>query len=291
MLIDVALTISPINNSRGVVTGASSIARDITDRKRVEQEVMSLNRRLEEPAAKAEAANRAKSTFLSTMSHEIRTPMNAILGYAQLMARDPGLPPDAKANLKIIGRSGEHLLRLINDVLDMSKIEAGRTELHPTTFNLSMLVDDLEAMFRLRAEAKALRFETLLDGKSVPYIVADEGKIRQALINLLGNAIKFTKRGRVKLHVTVNQTTPLQLWLSAQVEDTGAGISDKEQETLFEPFNQASSGLDSHEGTGLGLAITRKYAQLMGGDLTVGSNPGGVQSSAWKYQSNVAMPE
>jgi signal transduction histidine kinase len=111
------------------------------------------------------------------------------------------------------------------------------------------------------------------------------------LINLLGNAIKFTKRGRVKLHVTLNQTTPLQLWLSAQVEDTGAGISDKEQETLFEPFNQASSGLDSHEGTGLGLAITRKYAQLMGGDLTVGSNPGGVQSSAWKYQSNVAMPE
>jgi signal transduction histidine kinase len=168
MLIDVALTISPINNSRGVVTGASSIARDITDRKRVEQEVMSLNRRLEEAAAKAEAANRAKSTFLSTMSHEIRTPMNAILGYAQLMARDSGLPPDAKANLKIIGRSGEHLLRLINDVLDMSKIEAGRTELHPTTFNLSMLVDDLEAMFRLRAEAKALRFETLLDGKSVP---------------------------------------------------------------------------------------------------------------------------
>ena len=139
------------------------------------------------------------------MSHEIRTPMNAILGYAQLMLRDPGLGADAKANLKIIGRSGEHLLALINDVLDMSKIEAGRTELNPATFNLPRLLDDLAAMFRLRAEAKALRFEMLVDGESVPYVVADEGKIRQVLINLLGNAIKFTQRGQIKLHVTLEQ--------------------------------------------------------------------------------------
>jgi CheY-like chemotaxis protein len=213
------------------------------------------------------------------MSHEIRTPMNAILGYAHLMLRDPGLGADAKANLKIIGRSGEHLLGLINEVLDMSKIEAGRMELNPVTFNLSSLVGDLAAMFRLRAEAKGLRFEMLVDGESVPYVVADEGKLRQALINLLGNAIKFTARGRVKLHVTLTHVTLDQgggnrLWLSAAVEDTGPGITDEEQGMLFEPFSQIRRGLHSQEGTGLGLAISRTYARLMGGEITVTSSPG-----------------
>jgi signal transduction histidine kinase/DNA-binding response OmpR family regulator len=232
------------------------------------------NFELTQAKAEAEAANRAKSTFLSTMSHEIRTPLNAILGYAQLMARDPALGPDAIANLKIIGRSGEHLLSLINDVLDMSKIEAGRTELNPVTFNLLRVLDDLAAMFRLRAEAKGLRFEMLVDGESVPYVNADEGKIRQALINLLGNAIKFTKHGQVKLHVTLDKKNSTQLWLSARIEDTGAGITDAEQEKLFQPFRQTKPGINTQEGTGLGLAITRQFARLMGGDVTVSSSLG-----------------
>jgi two-component system, sensor histidine kinase and response regulator len=266
------ISLSPLETDDGVLV--SCAIRDVTDRKRVEQHIRDLNRELADAAVEAQAANRAKSTFLATMSHEIRTPMNAILGYAQLILRDPGLGTDTKANLKIICRSGEHLLALINSVLDMSKIEAGRTEFNPTTFTLSSLLDDLATMFRLRAEAKALRFEMLVDGESVPSLVADEGKIRQVLINLLGNAIKFTECGRIKLHVTLDPREANQLWLSARVEDTGSGLSDEEQRELFKPFTQTRRGLHSLEGTGLGLTISRKYAQLMGADITVTSRPG-----------------
>jgi PAS domain S-box-containing protein len=244
------------------------------------------NAQLLEAKADAESANRAKSTFLSTMSHEIRTPMNAILGYAQLMLRDPRLGADAKANLAIIGRSGEHLLGLINDVLDMSKIEAGRTEFNPATFHLPTMLGDLEAMFRLRADAKGLRFEMSVEGEGVPYVVADEGKVRQVLINLLGNAIKFTQRGQVALHVALRVALDLRsahrLWLTASVQDTGFGLTDEEQGSLFAPFMQASRGLHSQEGTGLGLAISRKYAQLMGGDITVSSQYG--QGSVFRFE-------
>jgi PAS domain S-box-containing protein len=272
-LIDVALTVSPIRNSLGQVTAASSIARDISERKRAGQRIMDLNVELERTAAMAETANRAKSTFLSTMSHEIRTPMSSILGYAQLMLRDSSLGTEAKANLKIIARSGEHLLALINDVLDMSKIEAGRVELNPATFSLVRLLSDLEAMFRLRTGAKGLRFEMSLDGEAVPYVVTDEGKVRQVLINLLGNAVKFTQIGKIKLLATLEQRDADQLWLSTRVEDTGSGIADEDQRKLFESFSQTRSGVDSLQGTGLGLAISQKCARLMGGDITVTSNP------------------
>jgi signal transduction histidine kinase/CheY-like chemotaxis protein len=251
-----------------------AIQRGVARRQSLIGELQQSAKRLERAVVDAEAANRAKSTFLSTMSHEIRTPMNAILGYAQLMARDAGLGAEAKANLAVIGRSGEHLLALINDVLDMSKIEAGCIELNPVTFDLPGLLDDLEGMFRLRAEAKALRFEMAVDGESVRYVSADERKLRQALINLLGNAIKFTRRGHIKLHVTLEERSANQLWLSVCVEDSGSGITDAELEKLFEPFSQAKRGLNTQEGTGLGLAISRQFARLMGGDLTVASRPG-----------------
>ncbi len=191
---------------------------DLTDQKRTQAD-------LEKAKEAAEAADRAKSAFLANMSHEIRTPMNAILGYSQLMLRDPSLGGDAKKNLNIINRSGEHLLGLINDILVMSKIEAGRMELNPVTFDLATLVTDLAAMFRLRAEAKGLQLEVRLDGEAERRIVADQGKIREVLINLLGNAVKFTEAGWIKLRASLARRPDDQIGLSIQVEDTGVGIS------------------------------------------------------------------
>jgi CheY-like chemotaxis protein len=191
-----------------------------------------------------------------------------------LMLRDANLQAYAKDNLQIIKHSGEHLLYLINNILDMSKIEAGRIELHPTAFNLPTFLENIANMFRLRAESKALRFDVSLHGESVQYVVADQGMLRQILINLLGNAIKFTEVGSIKLNLTLDQRSADRLWLSASVEDTGAGITDEEREKLFQPFTQAKTSLNTREGTGLGLAISREYARLMGGDVTVSSRPG-----------------
>jgi PAS domain S-box-containing protein len=244
---------------------------DITNLKESEHALYEKNEQLQLLKAEADAANRAKTTFLSTVSHEIRTPMNAILGYAQLMSQDPDLGTTAKENLKIISQSGEHLIALITEVLDMSKIEAGRTELNTSRFNFPELVGNLASMFKLSAQAKALRFEVLFDGESVVHAIADEGKLRQVLINLLGNAIKFTATGLITLHLTLYRKSANQLWLSATIEDTGPGIADEEQGRLFQPFIQIQRGSKIQEGTGLGLAIARSYARLMGGDITVTS--------------------
>ncbi|HLF91305.1 MAG TPA: PAS domain S-box protein, partial [Anaerolineales bacterium] len=264
--IDVSATFSPIMDSQGNVTAISAIMRDITEQKKVERE-------LENAKEAAESANRAKSAFLANMSHELRTPLNAILGFTQLMARDQSLAVDQQENLQIISRSGEHLLALINDILELSKIEAGRTTLREATFDLHRLLSDLEDMFHLRASDKGLHI--ILDQEeTLPrYIRADEGKFRQVLINLIGNAVKFTKEGGVSIRAGSRQDNG-EYKLHIEVEDTGPGITPEETEILFEAFVQTHAGTEVKEGTGLGLSISQQFIELMGGEIRVVSELG-----------------
>ena len=218
----------------------------------------------------AEVANRAKSEFLANMSHELRTPLNAILGFSQLMERDVSLSPQQLDSLGIINRSGEHLLNLLNDVLEMSKIEAGRTTLSITAFDLLLLLQTLQEMFQIRATAKNLSLQFDVADNVPQYIFSDESKLRQILINLLGNAIKFTQVGGVILTVA-RQPLDNQTQLQFTVRDTGKGIPETEKENIFEPFMQTDLGTRSEDGTGLGLAISRQFARLMQGDITLTS--------------------
>jgi PAS domain S-box-containing protein len=219
----------------------------------------------------ADAANLAKSEFLANMSHELRTPLNAILGFTQIMSRENSLSSEHQQHLAIINRAGEHLLNLINDILEMSKIEAGRTTLNITSFDLIHLLKSLEEMLRFRAASKNVQL--IFDyAPNIPqYVQTDESKLLQVLLNLLGNAIKFTHKGSVMLRVSGGAEGENYPRIFFEVQDTGLGIAPQEINLLFEAFGQTETGRKSHQGTGLGLAISRKYVQLMGGDITVSS--------------------
>ena len=243
--------------------------RDIAEHKQAERD------RIAREAA--EAANRTKSLFVANMSHEIRTPMNAVLGFAQVLACDPLITQKQSKCIQIINRNGEHLMRLIDDIMSISKIEAGSLTPNETTFCLHDSLNDLELMFRSSAIAKKLQLLVERDANVPRYVIADEGKLRQILTNLIGNAIKFTETGGITVRVeavegkTVVGKDVLQLLV--EVKDTGSGISDDDLGRIFDLFHQGESGLKVG-GTGLGLTISRKLAEVMDGKLTVTSQVG-----------------
>ncbi|MEH2139052.1 PAS domain S-box protein [Nostoc sp.] len=275
----------------------------------------------------AETANRAKSAFLANMSHELRTPLNAILGFSQLMERDTTLKPNQRESLVTINRSGEHLLNLINDVLEMSKIEAGQIIFNPEDFDLYFLLQTLQEMFQVRTQAKQLFLSFEIAPNLPRYIHTDEGKLRQVLINLLGNAVKFTQTGAVTLRVregrgadgelltqhsarakhpaTANTQREVRAEASSdpnlgnsalatsqslifEVEDTGRGIATEEMDNLFQPFVQTTSGIQTKEGTGLGLTISRQFVRLLGGDIDFTSTLGQGTTFSFDIQVNLA---
>jgi PAS domain S-box-containing protein len=276
------ISASPIYDDAGRVYSFLYLRTDITEHKRNEDALSRYKDTLEEEVQQrtadlviarneAEAANQAKSVFLANMSHELRTPLNAILGFSHMMSKDTRLPENQRQNLDIINRSGEYLLILINDILEMARIEAGRVQLESAPFDLGGMVRDVTDMMGVRAREKGLRLLIDQTSQFPRYIAGDEARLRQVLINLVGNAIKFTEEGGVTIRLGTKNNKTSHLLI--EVEDSGAGIAPEDQQRVFKPFVQLGAQ-GSNKGTGLGLTITRQFVQLMGGDIGLESVPG-----------------
>ena len=278
-------SIKPAVDEKGNVVMLIVEGRDITELIKAEEALKNMNeeleirveertRQLEVQKEKAEAANHAKGQFLAYMSHELRTPLNAILGYSELLCIEKELPQTALESLRIINSSGLNLLTLINDILDLSKIEAGKMTLTFNEINMHQFLKNIVDMFKLKADSKGI--ELILEIKeNIPkYTYIDEIKLRQVLINLIGNAVKFTQQGKVSLFVDFIEKENNGKRLAFAVMDTGMGIEKDEVDHLFEAFVQTKSGKKTGEGTGLGLSIAQKFVNLMGGNIKVASMPG-----------------
>ncbi len=279
-------TVTPLRLRDGQLSHHLAIKQDITETKRMTAELERHRRHLEELVEQrteelrkaleaADGAHRAKSRFLANMSHEIRTPMNAILGFAQLLHRDPTLMEEHRRHLETITRAGDHLMTLLDGVLHIAKGESDHGALADVAFDLRALLDDMETLFRPRAFDKGLELVVERQTDLSPFMRADEGKLRQVLSNLLGNALKFTSQGGVHVRASTTSTEGTsERRLVIEVEDTGPGISSAEMPLLFRAFEQTDAGRNSQQGTGLGLTISRDLVQLMGGEIRAHSQLG-----------------
>ena len=280
--------IAPLRDNAGRPTHFVAVKEDVTERRRVAEE-------LRQAKEAADAANRAKSAFLANMSHEIRTPMNAILGFAQLMRRDPALTAQQQQRLDTINRSGEHLIGLISDILDMAKIEAGQMRLELEDFDFHALLADVETIYRSRAEERRLRFE-VQHGPGIPSgLRTDAGKVRQVLYNVLSNAVKFTARGGIRVRVVSEPAPPTAtgqpaVRLCIETTDTGPGIAPEDSARVFAAFEQTAGGHHQGGGTGLGLAISQRLARELGGDLTLTSQVGAGSTFCFSFVAAVRNP-
>jgi len=245
------------------------------------RELTQKEHRLQKARELADLANQAKSEFIAKMSHELRTPLNGILGYSQILKRDRQLNASQKSGISVIERSGKHLLGLINDILDLSKFQSRKTESTKTNYLFESSLNDIAKMLRIKAQEKKLSFQTMFD-KNLPYAVyADEKKISQILINLLGNAIKFTDQGQVLFKAEcLKQNDNNTATIRFTIEDTGVGIAQENMKAIFQPFKQVGEKSKFTEGTGLGLYISKELIQLMGSELQVKSETG-VGTSFW----------
>jgi signal transduction histidine kinase/CheY-like chemotaxis protein len=266
------------------------VASLLLQNERINRQVAKRTEELVAATRAAEAANRAKSIFLANMSHELRTPLNAVLGFSRLLENEPEIPQQQKQSLNIITRSGEHLLNLINNVLEISKIESGRVELEQAVVDLHHLLRDIQILMQVRAEEKGLNFTGEQDADLPRHILADPGKLRQILINLIDNAIKSTRRGGVILRsAVVGPSNPGQSRLRFEVEDSGSGIDRKHREGIFIPFVQLPDQSPTNAGSGLGLAICKQFVELMGGQIGVQSEPG--KGSVFHFEIPAAVPQ
>ncbi len=253
---------APIRNKNGELLGVVLVFRDIIEQLENERDLIKAKE-------EANVAKQAKTAFLANMNHELRTPLNGILGYAKILKRDEALSAKQQDSINIIQRSGELLLTLINDVLELSKIEANKLELYPTDFHFGHFINEITALFKMRVKQKGISFIYEAQSPLPTCVHADEKRLRQILLNLLGNAIKFTEQGEVSLKVSYSYQEAV-----FQVEDTGSGILSGDFEKIFVPFQQLSDKKHQTEGTGLGLSITKKLVELMGGKLHVESTVG-----------------
>ncbi len=290
---DASIAMSPILNDQGEIVGASKIVRDITGRKQAQLQLLEAKQTLEQTVVErtaqlhaalvqAESADRLKSAFLATMSHELRTPLNSIIGFTGILLQELAGPlnPEQSKQLGMVRGSARHLLDLINDVLDISRIEAQQLQINREPFDLASVVERVVASLGPQAETKDLSLTILLPPVPIE-MIGDRRRVEQVLINLLGNAIKFTERGGVTLTVEApaqagsSADAGTQRVMRMRVTDTGIGIRPDDLDKVFRPFHQVDTGLTrTHEGTGLGLAICSRLVALMGGSLTVDSETG-----------------